>query len=323
MHYEHLFDENKHNNNKVWKIINDIINYKTKKLGSIPEIIIDSNKLQSNRFNINCAFNEYFANNGAKMASVISPKDMNKTLLPSLPESLFLTPITEQEIITQLNILNPNKSTAVNDIPIKFIKLSTCVLAPILTSLYNRCLTEGNLPQVLKVAPITPIYKKGNKKTCSNYRPISLLFTFSKILENCVYFRLSSFLSDHCLITDSQCGFRPGFSTSDAISDLHNEILANLDQKNNVCCTFLDLAKAFDTVDHSVLLKKLPCYGIRGIALQLIESFLDNRKQYTVVKNVCSLFCHLWCSTRVNIGSFLVYNIHQRFSPNHKFQCIC
>ena len=187
------------------------------------------------------------------MASVISPKDIHKTSLPSLPRSLFLTPITEQGIIMQLNILNPNKSTAVNDIPIKFIKLSTCVIAPILTSLYNRCLTEGNFPQVLKAAQITPIYKKGNKKTCSNYRPISLLSTFSKTLEKCIHFRLSSVLSDHCLITDSQYGFQPGISTPDAISHLHNEILSNLDQKNNVCCTFLDLAKAFDTVDHSVL----------------------------------------------------------------------
>ena len=192
MHYEHLFDTNKHNNNKVWKIINDVINYKTKKLGSIPETIFDSNnKLQSNPFNISWAFNEYFANVGAKMASLISPKGINKTSLPSLPQSLFLTSITEQEIIMQLNILNPNKSTAVNDIPIKLIKLSTCVIAPILTSLYNRCLTESKFPQVLKVAQITSICKKGNKKTCSNYRPIPLLSTFSKILEKCIYFRLS------------------------------------------------------------------------------------------------------------------------------------
>ena len=147
---------------------------------------------------------------------------------------------------------------------------------------------------MLKVTQITPIYKKGNKKTCSNYRTISLLSTFSKILEKCFYFRLS-FLSDHHLITDSQFGFRPGVSTSDAISDLHNEILSNLDQKNNVCCTFLDLAKGFHTVDHSVLLKKLPCYGIRGIALQLIKSFLDNRKQYIVVKNVCSSSQNVTC----------------------------
>ena len=154
---------------------------------------------------------------------------------------------------------------------------------------------RGQFSHVLKVAQITPIYKKGNKKTCSNYRPISLLSTFSKILEKCIYFRLSSFLSDHCLITDSQYGFRPGISTSDAILDLHNEILSNLDQKNNMCCTCLNLAKVSDTVDHSVLLKKLPCYGIRGIALQLIESFLDNRKQYTVVKNVCSLSQNVIC----------------------------
>ena len=164
------------------------------------------------------------------MASVISPKDINKTSLPSMPQSLFLTPITEQEITMQLNILNPNKSTAVNDIPIKFIKLSTCVIAPILTSLYNRCLTEGNFLLVLKVAQITLIYGKGNKKTCSNYRPISLLSTFSKILEKCIYFRLSLFLSDHRLITDSQYGFRPGVSTSNAMSDSSQNVTCGVPQ---------------------------------------------------------------------------------------------
>ena len=148
---------------------------------------------------------------------------------------------------------------------------------------------------MLKVTQITPIYKKRNKKTCSNYQTISLLSTFSKILEKCFYFRLSSFLSYYHLITDSQYGFRPGVSTSDAISDLRNEILSNLDQKNNVCCTFLDLAKGFHAVDHSIPLKKLPCYGIIGIALQLIESFLDNRKQYIVVKNVCSSSQNVTC----------------------------
>ena len=113
------------------------------------------------------------------------------------------------------------------------------------------------------------------------------------------------------MITDSQYGFRPGVSTSDAISDLHNEILSNLDQKNNVCCTFLDLAKAFDTVNHSALLKKLSCYGIRGIALQLIESFLDNRKQYTVVKNLCSSSQNVTCGVPQGstLGSllFIIY----------------
>ena len=281
---------NKNNNNKAWKSINDIINYKNKKLSSISDTIIDGNKTQSNPFNISSAFNEYFANVGVKMASEIPPEDTTKNSLPSLAQSLFLSLITEQEVIMQLNILNPNKSTAINNIPIKFVKLFLCMIAPILTCLYNRCLTEGNFLQIPKVAQITPIYKKGNKKLCSDYRPISLLSAFSKMLEKCIYSRLTSFLSDHHLITDSQYGFRPGVSTSDCLSDLHNEILSNLDQKNNVGCIFLDLAKAFDTVHHSILLKKLPCYSIRGIALQLIESFLHDRRQYTVVKNVCSSF---------------------------------
>ena len=84
---------------------------------------------------------------------------------------------------------------------------------------------------------------------------------------------------DNQLITNSQYGFRTGLSTSHATSDLHNEILSGLDEKLNVCCIFLDLAKAFDIVDHKILLQKLNCYGIRGVSFQLIQSFLTNRKQ--------------------------------------------
>ena len=90
------------------------------------------------------------------------------------------------------------------------------------------------------------------------------------------------------LITNSQYGFRTELSKSPAISNLHNEILTGLDKKLNVCCIFLDLAKAFDTVDYKILFQKINCYGIRGVSFQLIESFLPNRKQCMVVNGICS-----------------------------------
>ena len=136
------------------------------------------------------------------------------------------------------------------------------------------------------------------------------------------------------MITNAQYGFRFGVSTSDAISDLHREIMSNLEKKkknndddgNKVCCTFLNLAKAFDTVDHSVLLKNLPCYDIRGVTFQLNESFLDNRKQFTVVKNVCSSSHNVTCVVpQESTLSPLLFIIHvndQRWSrrPNVRGQ---
>ena len=166
----------------------------------------------------------------------------------------------------QLNILNPNKST----IPIKFIKLFTCVIASILTSLYNTCVAEGKSTNFKSSPNNIDIQKRKQKPMLRLLTNFPALSTFSKIREKCIYTRLSLFLSNHLLITDSQYDFRPGVSSSDAISDLHHEILSSL---------------------------------IRGIALQLNESFLDNRKQYTVVKNVCSSSHNVTCG--VTQGSTL------------------
>ena len=147
---------------------------------------------------------------------------------------------------------------------------------------------EGKFPNILKTAHITPVYKKGSKNSCSNYGPISLLSSSGKIFEKCIHTRLYSYLIDNQLITKSKYGFRTRLLTSHAIFDLHNKILSGLDEKLNVFCNFLDLAKAFDTVDHKMLLQKLNCYGIRGVSFQLIQSFLTNPKQCMVVNGICS-----------------------------------
>ena len=107
------------------------------------------------------------------MASLDKTANNNVLLPRSVPYSLFLKPITEQEILLQIGALNQYKSTPINGIPIKFIKLTAGIITPILTSLYNKCLLEGIFPNILKTAHITPVYKKGSKNSCSNYRPIS------------------------------------------------------------------------------------------------------------------------------------------------------
>ena len=122
------------------------------------------------------------------MASLYKTANNNVLLRSSVPYSLFLEPITEQEILLQIGALNQNKSAPINGIPIQFIKLTAGVgITPILTSLYNKCLLEGIFPNILKRAHITPVYKKGSKSSCSNYLPISLLYSFCKIFENCIY----------------------------------------------------------------------------------------------------------------------------------------
>ena len=207
----------------------------------------------------------------------------------------FLKPITDNEVAIHLSSLNCSKSTGTNGIPKKFLKMSSTIIAPILTKLLNKCIAEGVYPDILKIAQIIPIHKKGSKTDCSNYRPISLLSPFTKIFEKCLYDRMYNYLEDKKLITPNQYGFWPKFSTSLALSDICTEILTNIDSKKTICTIFLDLAKAFDIVDHSILLKKLHLYGFRGIPLQLLKSYLTNRKQYTVVNGAFSTTRQVTC----------------------------
>ena len=138
--------------------------------------------------------------------------------------------------------------------------------------LFNQCMEEGIFPDVLKIACIVPLYKGGEKNESTNYRPISLLPLFGKIFEKIIESRLVKFFDKKKIITPHQFGFRKYYSTELAVTEIQNMLLKNLDENKVTCTIFLDLAKAFDTVDHGILLLKLEKYGIRGQALTLLKS---------------------------------------------------
>ena len=131
-----------------------------------------------------------------------------------------------------------------------------------------------------KIAQVIPLFKGGNKEDPNSYRPISLLPAIGKLLEKLIFTRLIKFFSKYNVLSSHQFGFRSSFSTELAVIDIHEKLLNNLDNGLSSCAIFLDLAKAFDSVDHSILLRKLEHYGIRGMPLQLLESYLTNRSQY-------------------------------------------
>ena len=195
----------------------------------------------------------------------------------SNPNSIFLSDCTEEEIHEIITGLNNWKSS---DFPIKIIKKLSHVLSPVLASQFNMLMAKGCFPASLKLGKITPIYKKGNEELLENYRPVSTLPIFGKIFEKVLYSRLYNFLSSQGILHDSQFGFRRGHSTSHALNYSVNHIQQSLKNGNHVLGIFIDLSKAFDTIDHSILLCKLNAYGIRGQALKLLESYLSNRKQY-------------------------------------------
>ena len=157
-----------------------------------------------------------------------------------------------------------------------------------LAILFNACFDFGIFPTCLKTAKVVPVYKAGDINEVTNYRPISILYIFSKILEKPVHSRTLSFLKYHSVLTPTQYGFRPKYSTLHALLDITNYALDNIEKKLYTGLVFLNLTKAFDTVNHSILLYKLEHYGIRGIVNNFFGSFLTNRNQYVTINNTNS-----------------------------------
>ena len=207
----------------------------------------------------------------------------NKINSDRVTNSFALTETISSEIEKIIDNMNQHKSTREDDIPIKMFKMSKSVISNYLAYIFNLSVSQGIYPNLMKIAKVVPIYKKGNKDECSNYRPISLLLHSNKVFEKLIHTCLYKFLHKNNVLDDNQYGFRKSHSTSYAIYDLIENKLKNLDEKLYTCALYIDLSKAFDTVDHVILLKKLHHYGIRGIALDLIKDYLSNRQQYVRV----------------------------------------
>ena len=176
------------------------------------------------------------------------------------------------------------------------------ILTP-LTNIINATLSTGIFPDKLKLAKVVPIYKNGTKDNPSNYRPISILSCLSKIFERILYGRLYKFLHKNSFFTNSQYGFLKNRSTEDAILELQNTIIDNITNNTTSSALFLDLSKAFDTINHSILLNKLNYYGVRGIALSLFTNYLQNRAQYVEINSTKSTLLSI--TTGVPQGSIL------------------
>ena len=143
-------------------------------------------------------------------------------------------------------------------------------------------------PDKLKLAKVIPLFKNGVRTLVKNYRPVSILPIFDKILEKLVNKQLTNFLEKNKILSNFQYGFQKNRSTSLAVVDVVSKITKPLENKKIPCCIFLDFAKAFDTIDHTISLKKLEHYGIRGVAKDWFQSYLNSRFQTVVIGNVTS-----------------------------------
>ena len=214
-----------------------------------------------------------------------SNSDPLNFLDPPVSTSFYLLPTTTAEIEDEISNLNQSKSTGPFSIPVYLFKvLKTCLSAP-LEIIYNFSFCNGCVPDQFKLANVIPIHKKDSVTCMNNYRLISLLSIFNKILERLMTKRLIPFLNKHNILYNKQFGFRENYSTLHATLCIVDRIQRAIEEGHYSCGIFLDFSKAFDTVNHNILLEKLKHYGIRGITNDWFVSYLSNRSQYVSIGN--------------------------------------
>ena len=289
---------------KTWDGIRNLINV-SKKKSLPPSKLVYKNKDKCSNIDMAESFNDFFVNIGTSVESKIpqSNKNFSSYLKQYNNKSIFLNACTDFEIQLVIGSLKSSKACGPNSIPTNILLEFSELLVTPLVSIINMSFKEGVFPSLNKKAIICPIYKKGDKKSCENYRPISLLSNMSKIFERLMYNRLENFLNTSDIIYKFQFGFRKRYSTTHALLSIVEEIRNSLDNRMFSCGVFIDLEKAFDTVNHKILLSKLDHYGIRGVANEWFSSYLSNRTQSVCVNGVSSSPLPITCG--VPQGSIL------------------
>jgi hypothetical protein len=285
LYFQEFFENNITNMKKTWEAINNLINHKKRNRKTITKIRCPvRNQIISNPTEIPDIFNKHFSSVGEKLASKMpnSSKHFSDYFNDSnYPNSFFFTPITSSEVEFEIKLIPYGKATGIYSCHTHILKCIKEHISCLLAEIMNLSIQNGIFPSKLKYAKIIPIYKDNDVLEPKNYRPISLLSNFSKIFEKLMYKRLKIFFEKNLILYEKQYGFRDKYSTQHALIDIVNNIQTNMEKKMFSCGIFLDLKKAFDTVDHSILLYKLDHYGVRGIINIWFKSYLTGRIQTT------------------------------------------
>jgi hypothetical protein len=288
--YQDLLRDRHNSVNKFWNAFSTTLNPKKSKTRSRLSKLVLSDKTVTDDHDIANGMNDFFCSIGQQIDSNLPRPNgsfanyLHNRVLPTF----YLSPVSEASVLRLLNKSNSKKSAGPDNITPKLLKhLSNEIYIP-LTRLFNKSIEHAVFPNDWKIAKVITIYKKKSRLYPDNYRPISLLNCFGKILERLVYNQMLKFIDKFKIIYLHQYGFRKWHSTSLALIEIVDSIKHSLDKGDITFGFFLDIRKAFDSINHEILLRKLDHYGFRGHASKFITSYLSNRKQFTVVNDTNS-----------------------------------
>ena len=283
-YFRNKLEDRKGDLRKTWEVLGEVLKGRAGKPGGVPcryfekdgQGITDGNKIAK-------GFCDFYCKVGPELAKKIG-RERNSSFTDFMgnrvTDTLFLRPTTPKEIEELCKSIEASKGMGWDGISPRVIKAVAKEISDPLSRLFNSCMREGYFPTDFKVARVVPVFKSEDQTQFSNYRPVSVLPALAIIFEKVLKSRLVNFLDQQEVIIPGQYGFRAGHSTAMAILDMVERVRAAWADKDCAIGVFIDLKKAFDTVDHDILLQKMEHYGIRGQALKLLASYLKERTQY-------------------------------------------
>lgn len=289
LYHRNLLEENLDKPSKFWKAIKKLVPNENTSVRNTTIQIKDDDKITDNSYTTANAFCDFFCNLTKRMAAEFGSYAFNNviTLQKSKNEFHFI-PVLASSVLRHLNMLKVCKSTGIDGIPAKLLKVVASEIYVSLTDIINLSLSTGNIPDEWKVAKVIPVYKSGPRDNPENYRPISVLPALSKILEREVHIQLCKFIDKHNLLSPFQCGFRKNYSCETAVIYLTDSVRINADRGLLTGAAFIDIKKAFDTVNHEYLLRKLFNFGLTDTEINWFGDYLSGRTQRVSIDGVLS-----------------------------------
>lgn len=325
-YYFSSFEKCKNDIKATWKNINHILNRFDNK-SDFPNYFLVNGTQISDPVEIANQFNKYFTSIGPELANkigLIEGKSYMDYLDIPVCSQFSFKPVKKDDIINIIGNLKTKTSRGIDLISNKMLKVIKNEISQSLAIIINQSFTHGIFPKPLKIAKIIPLFKKDQNFLFTNYRPVSILSSLSKVFEKAMFAQIYQYLIDHNLLFDSQYGFRTQHSTELATIELLDRLYHEVDEGESPISIFLDLSKAFDTIDHAILTHKLKYYGFDNKAVKLMQNYLTDRYQYVEFNDTKSELLNI--STGVPQGSILgpllfiiysndLYRINSFFRP--------